>query len=416
LNKSTAQLIKETKQRKLLWKIWFVCCAFVAFSSYLGIIINDKESTLFITCLSVWTLSIIPIYQYEKSKNLELIFVMGNNKLKSDNNNKQPRKKGKKWDGKSRLSKASFTLKGKTYKSKDFKPEIKDEDFDYYSRNLEVIPQWFLPSISYSLVSCKNCFRRVSAAELPKHVNSTECKGVQEMRLYATSELPAEKIKCEHCSRIVLKKNLSKHLESKTCKGIQERRNMSDEEKRKRAAEKKKTQKEKDRRWQEMQNEIARKERESKEKAFSRKNFQAGHGSISMQKKDKIWTESRGRCNECSPPYSWHNTRKYTTKPLSFWWTIHPELKVLLLCDKCAKKLDLVEENSSKNDSRSRRIKSEVKQEVWRRDGGCCVNCGSDEDLEYDHIIPHSRGGANTSRNIQLLCEICNRKKSDNIE
>lgn len=52
---------------------------------------------------------------------------------------------------------------------------------------------------------------------------------------------------------------------------------------------------------------------------------------------------------------------------------------------------------------------------VWRRDQGKCVQCGSSERLEYDHVIPVSRGGSNTERNIQLLCEICNRKKSDTI-
>lgn len=57
-----------------------------------------------------------------------------------------------------------------------------------------------------------------------------------------------------------------------------------------------------------------------------------------------------------------------------------------------------------------------VKREVWQRDGGKCVDCGSKEKLEYDHIIPVSKGGANTVRNIQLLCESCNRKKSDRIE
>ena len=65
---------------------------------------------------------------------------------------------------------------------------------------------------------------------------------------------------------------------------------------------------------------------------------------------------------------------------------------------------------------RNRYIKSSVKREVWRRDRGRCVECRSRKNIEYDHIIPHSKGGSNTARNIQLLCEKCNRKKSANIE
>ena len=64
---------------------------------------------------------------------------------------------------------------------------------------------------------------------------------------------------------------------------------------------------------------------------------------------------------------------------------------------------------------RSRRLTQDVKDKVWRRDEGKCVECGSNENLEFDHIIPHSKGGANTYRNIQLLCEKCNRSKSDKI-
>jgi hypothetical protein len=56
-------------------------------------------------------------------------------------------------------------------------------------------------------------------------------------------------------------------------------------------------------------------------------------------------------------------------------------------------------------------IPERVRHEVWRRDGGACVDCGSRERLEYDHIVPVSRGGANTARNIELRCEPCNRKK-----
>jgi hypothetical protein len=56
-------------------------------------------------------------------------------------------------------------------------------------------------------------------------------------------------------------------------------------------------------------------------------------------------------------------------------------------------------------------ISEEVQAFVWRRDGGRCVKCGSQERLEFDHIIPVARGGSNTERNIQLLCEYHNRLK-----
>lgn len=64
----------------------------------------------------------------------------------------------------------------------------------------------------------------------------------------------------------------------------------------------------------------------------------------------------------------------------------------------------------------NRNIPSSVKLAVWRRDNGRCVECGSKEKLEYDHIIPVSKGGSNTERNVQLLCEKCNRQKSNNIQ
>lgn len=52
-----------------------------------------------------------------------------------------------------------------------------------------------------------------------------------------------------------------------------------------------------------------------------------------------------------------------------------------------------------------------VRVEVWQRDGGRCVECGNQEKLEFDHIIPVAMGGGSTSRNLQLLCETCNRRK-----
>ena len=60
-------------------------------------------------------------------------------------------------------------------------------------------------------------------------------------------------------------------------------------------------------------------------------------------------------------------------------------------------------------------IPEDIQVLVWNRDGGKCVKCGSQDKLEFDHIIPVSKGGSNTARNIQLLCEKCNRGKHDKI-
>lgn len=60
-------------------------------------------------------------------------------------------------------------------------------------------------------------------------------------------------------------------------------------------------------------------------------------------------------------------------------------------------------------------IPSHIKEAVWKRDKQICVNCESDRDLEFDHIIPVSKGGSNSINNIQLLCQKCNRTKTNKI-
>jgi 5-methylcytosine-specific restriction endonuclease McrA len=65
--------------------------------------------------------------------------------------------------------------------------------------------------------------------------------------------------------------------------------------------------------------------------------------------------------------------------------------------------------------ARRERIPDSVRLFVWQRDQGKCVKCGGAEKLEFDHIIPIAKGGSNTERNIQLLCEQCNRAKGVSI-
>ncbi|GAA0508202.1 TerD family protein [Deinococcus depolymerans] len=63
----------------------------------------------------------------------------------------------------------------------------------------------------------------------------------------------------------------------------------------------------------------------------------------------------------------------------------------------------------------SRSIPQKVKLEVWQRDQGKCVECGDSNYLEFDHVIPHSKGGASTVNNLQLLCRRCNLQKSNRL-
>ncbi len=119
---------------------------------------------------------------------------------------------------------------------------------------------------------------------------------------------------------------------------------------------------------------------------------------------------------------------RFSGKAKKHRWDIHG--KKTITCSKCNRKLENQEHKrkfdeyfqDTENEfdyeppSANRRISTQTKNAVWRRDGGRCVECASQERLEYDHIIPVSKGGSNTARNIQLLCEKCNRQKSDKIQ
>ena len=64
-----------------------------------------------------------------------------------------------------------------------------------------------------------------------------------------------------------------------------------------------------------------------------------------------------------------------------------------------------------------RLIPTAVKLEVWRRDSGRCVKCGSTDNLHFDHIIPFAKGGSSlVAENVQILCARHNLEKRDRIE
>lgn len=61
-----------------------------------------------------------------------------------------------------------------------------------------------------------------------------------------------------------------------------------------------------------------------------------------------------------------------------------------------------------------RYIQPLIKKRVYQRDQGQCTSCKSTYKLEYDHVIPFSRGGESTPDNLRLLCFSCNQRRLKN--
>lgn len=68
-------------------------------------------------------------------------------------------------------------------------------------------------------------------------------------------------------------------------------------------------------------------------------------------------------------------------------------------------------------DVMTRRIPTWVKQAVYKRDKGRCVECGSTTELHFDHDFPFSKGGTGlTPANVRILCARHNLSKGGRIQ
>lgn len=63
---------------------------------------------------------------------------------------------------------------------------------------------------------------------------------------------------------------------------------------------------------------------------------------------------------------------------------------------------------------RKRTFRGKFKKRILDRDNNQCVLCFSSENLTLQHVVPYSRGGETSYRNLVTLCDNCNQNlKSD---
>lgn len=95
------------------------------------------------------------------------------------------------------------------------------------------------------------------------------------------------------------------------------------------------------------------------------------------------------------------------------------ELKQMALCD-ATPASESGSSSSPNSDFRKlnpvsknpRYIPRAIKYELWIRDRGECVMCGSRRNLNVDHVQPVALGGDSTISNLRLLCFNCNQRYS----
>ena len=63
-----------------------------------------------------------------------------------------------------------------------------------------------------------------------------------------------------------------------------------------------------------------------------------------------------------------------------------------------------------------RKEMSPTKKNIFERDLYECQYCGNTKHLTIDHIVPVSRGGQNTWKNLTTCCFSCNNKKGDRLQ
>lgn len=81
---------------------------------------------------------------------------------------------------------------------------------------------------------------------------------------------------------------------------------------------------------------------------------------------------------------------------------------------KLVNKIDRLRQISSNRLQINRKqVSDHVLAFVLQRDLNKCVLCGDDSNLQFDHILPVSKGGNNEPENLRILCQRCNQSRGN---
>jgi hypothetical protein len=154
---------------------------------------------------------------------------------------------------------------------------------------------------------------------------------------------------------------------------------------------------------------------------LSRYVFVSGGFELTLSKERYAGLAARQQETPVEVAYDEERRRTYWLFDGEFYWEDEgydeTEVKALVLERRSQKQrrveraVALMQQTQAMEGATRAAIPDEVRIFVWKRDGGRCVACGGNQRLEFDHVIPLALGGANTARNLQLLCEACNRSK-----
>ena len=139
--------------------------------------------------------------------------------------------------------------------------------------------------------------------------------------------------------------------------------------------------------------------------------IEQGRDMIHVCTIDEMTNEEIGFCVRALRPVA-EKITPYLQQGLHF-----PTIQHFQLFYRAEQEVRELREQQRRNHTQIRRELAAMYEQVYpflvERDGLFCQRCHATTSLEIDHIIPVSKGGSNTGKNLQLLCKSCNVKKGE---